>query len=76
MEERDMPKYDFHCNICERDFETTCSHNDLAKVSCPHCDSPDVKRLYTRIGFLRGAPACADGCATATPSCSIGGGAT
>jgi len=67
-----MPYYDFHCDVCGRGFEAKCSWQDLDKVTCPHCESANVRRLYTSIGVLRGAPACADGCPTAVPSCEPG----
>ncbi len=61
-----MPYYDFKCNVCNRPFETKCSWQDLDKVECPHCESPNVSRVYSSVGVLKGTPACADGCPAAS----------
>lgn len=67
-----MPYYDFQCNVCGRPFEVKCSWTELDKVSCPHCESANVRRIYSNIAFVRATPACADGCTSATPSCAPG----
>ena len=41
-----MPVYEYRCEKCERDFsvEMSISEYSREKVTCPNCNSPDVKR--------------------------------
>ncbi len=38
-----MPIYEFCCASCGRDFETLVM-NSKESVTCPHCNSKEVKR--------------------------------
>jgi putative FmdB family regulatory protein len=43
-----MPLYEFHCNDCNRDFESLMKPYD--PVSCPHCKHQDCTKLLSPIG--------------------------
>ena len=41
-----MPRYDFLCKSCQKEFTVTLHMADLGKreVPCPHCGSKETKR--------------------------------
>ena len=45
-----MPIYEFKCSNCDEEFETIVFGSD-EKVSCPHCNGDNVKRLMSACGF-------------------------
>ncbi|MBL8564523.1 MAG: zinc ribbon domain-containing protein [Hyphomicrobiaceae bacterium] len=75
-----MPIYGFHCNACNKEFETLVRSSETAE--CPSCGSTDLARQLSLIaqpnrggdtggGYASGssdAPPCASG------SCCFGGG--
>ncbi|MBS3809685.1 MAG: zinc ribbon domain-containing protein [Desulfobacterales bacterium] len=46
-----MPRYDFHCRDCEKDFTTEMHVDEYEKnkdsQKCPECGSENVKRKIT-----------------------------
>ncbi len=51
-----MPKYDYRCNKCRREFELVMgiqehdrSSKKAGKVRCPKCDSSEVTPLVTSV---------------------------
>ena len=51
-----MPRYDFRCNKCGRQFEVSMSMKDReeAKIECLYCSSFDVSQIYSANVFLKG----------------------
>lgn len=41
-----MPLYSFHCEFCDKDFDTFCPHTELDKTRCPKGHSKIV-RIFT-----------------------------
>ena len=51
-----MPEYDFRCNACAQQFTLrfkTYAMVDAATPLCPACNSPDLKRLISRIAIAK-----------------------
>ena len=40
-----MPAYDYQCKNCGKKFEVKISYRETNNVSCPYCETIDVKRL-------------------------------
>jgi len=63
-----MPIYEFICNSCEKEFEAIVSSTDTTSVSCPSCESKDVKKVMSASSIKMGgsttatAPPLAGGC--------------
>ena len=57
-----MPTYDYHCAVCDTQFETQQSIKDDAGASCPKCRVWATKRLISGgAGFrLKGGGWAAD----------------
>ena len=53
-----MPIYEFHCEACDKAFETmtTMSGRD-AKVACPHCSSKKTSRKLSVVAVGGGGQA-------------------
>lgn len=32
-----MPTYEYHCNVCSKEFETVQRINDKPEAECPEC---------------------------------------
>lgn len=49
-----MPLYDFHCNFCNKDFESLMKPHD--PVVCPHCQTVgQADKLVSRgTDYIRG----------------------
>ena len=51
-----MPIYEYRCTDCRRRFSVFWrAFSDVAEetVTCRHCDSPDVRRLVSRVRVIR-----------------------
>jgi putative FmdB family regulatory protein len=51
-----MPIYEYRCGACRRRsslFYQTFSAAERAEPHCEHCGSADVKRLVSRVAFLK-----------------------
>ncbi len=50
-----MPTYDYVCLNCRKRFEIFISYAEYGKrpVSCPHCQSDNVRRRIGRVRLLR-----------------------
>ncbi len=50
-----MPTYDYVCLNCRKRFEIFISYAEYGKrpVSCPHCQSANVRRRIGRVRLLR-----------------------
>ena len=50
-----MPAYEFRCLECKRAFEVFLSYQEYGEkeVTCPHCESSDVKRRLSRIRIAK-----------------------
>ena len=45
-----MPIYEFCCEQCKKTFELLATQsNDLVAPVCPYCDSPEIRRVLSRI---------------------------
>jgi len=67
-----MPLYEFECTKCGTEFEElvlSTKSEALAKVTCPACDSPKVKKkVSTFAASVGGSAAGASGGASCAPS--------
>lgn len=52
---QEMPSYSYICKECQTRFRKSYSYRDYDKalVSCPNCESADVRRLIGRVRALR-----------------------
>lgn len=48
-----MPIYEYKCNDCENDFEQVSASHDRDHVKCPKCHSSNIKRLISKLGYLK-----------------------
>ena len=50
-----MPTYDFICNNCNQRFDMFLTYAEYGKktVTCPHCNSKDVRRRMTRVRIAK-----------------------
>lgn len=42
-----MPTYDYHCTVCDREFEVTQSIKEEIGAACPNCKVWGTKRLIS-----------------------------
>ncbi|MHB0999867.1 MAG: FmdB family zinc ribbon protein [Armatimonadota bacterium] len=71
-----MPIYEFECRGCGTRFEVLCSINSGSDgVTCPECESGDIKRListfYSKSSSSSGSCSCGSSCGSS--SCNCGG---
>lgn len=52
-----MPIYEYHCNNCNKVFETLIMGDETPK--CPECESENVARLMSACGFVSKGSAAA-----------------
>ncbi len=50
-----MPNYDYRCMDCRRRFDVFLSYSEYGTkpVTCPHCQSGNVRRRIGRVRFAR-----------------------
>ena len=49
-----MPIYEFRCLECSNVFELLeLTKKDKKGMKCPHCNSPEVERLLSRVSVVR-----------------------
>jgi len=48
-----MPIYEYKCCDCDNEFEKFSTYHDRDMVKCPKCHSPKIKRLISKLGFLK-----------------------
>lgn len=50
-----MPRYGFHCQNCGRKFRKFLTYQEYGSVvvTCPYCESPELKRLIDRVRFAK-----------------------
>ncbi|MBR2344627.1 MAG: zinc ribbon domain-containing protein [Lentisphaeria bacterium] len=53
-----MPLFSYHCRECDAEFELLLARFD-SEAECPHCGSPDIDRLPSRIGAISSGNSCA-----------------
>ena len=52
-------KYEFYCNKCDTGFDVYCEVGQRNKKhKCEHCESDDIKRVYTPVGMSRRFDLC------------------
>ncbi len=47
-----MPFYRYECASCRSEFRILRRNDDGSSAACPHCGSPQTKRLLPRIGVI------------------------
>lgn len=58
-----MPIYEFHCNPCNKDFETLAAYDESGvypSVKCPKCGSDDKKKWMSKPNFAFANPVGTD----------------
>jgi putative FmdB family regulatory protein len=63
-----MPIYEYKCNSCGEDFEKLIFGNQ--KVSCPKCNSNDIKKKFSVFGMSGVEKPFAGTSSAACTSCS------
>ena len=50
-----MPTYDFVCNTCNQRFDVFLTYAEYGKkiVTCPHCNSKNVRRRMTKVRIAK-----------------------
>lgn len=48
-----MPIYEYECCDCENEFEMFTTLHERDQVKCPKCHSKKVKRLISKLGYLK-----------------------
>jgi putative FmdB family regulatory protein len=49
-----MPVYEFRCQDCDKTFEVSRAISETGAVSCPHCGSAKVERMWSRVFAITG----------------------
>jgi putative FmdB family regulatory protein len=44
-----MPVYEFTCRDCQKTFEIVRSMSESAKITCAHCGSSKVERIWSSV---------------------------
>lgn len=47
-----MPIYEYQCTRCAHEFEKLVFAGDDAGVTCPECDSPEIKKKMSAASVL------------------------
>ncbi|HPJ12770.1 MAG TPA: zinc ribbon domain-containing protein [Caldisericia bacterium] len=50
---QNMPIYEFKCEDCGENFDVFSTYDELAKVTCPKCQSKNLKKLISHLGFIK-----------------------
>lgn len=48
-----MPIYEYVCCECNTEFEKFSTFHERDHAKCPKCNSSKVKRLISKLGFLK-----------------------
>jgi putative FmdB family regulatory protein len=48
-----MPIYEYICCECEHEFEMFSTSHERDLVKCPKCHSVKIKRLISKLGYLK-----------------------
>lgn len=48
-----MPIYEYRCCDCENEFELVSTYHDRDHVKCPKCHSSNIKRLISKLGYMK-----------------------
>jgi putative FmdB family regulatory protein len=46
-----LPTYEYHCDQCEKNFDTVQSFHDEPLSACPTCGGP-VKKVFGNVGIV------------------------
>lgn len=67
-----MPIYEYHCDECDKDFETLVMRS-AEQVHCPACNGTRLHKLISAHAVGHGMPDTA--CGSPAPLCGMNGGA-
>ena len=48
-----MPIYEYECCDCNSEFELFATLSDRDYVKCPKCHSGKIRRLISKLGYLK-----------------------
>jgi putative FmdB family regulatory protein len=50
-----MPTYEYRCQDCKKRVSIYQTYDEYGNesIQCPHCNSPDLRRLINRVRFAR-----------------------
>jgi putative FmdB family regulatory protein len=46
-----MPKYDYRCNKCGKEYTIKATLSEKREPVCPYCNSVEAQRIYGIIGI-------------------------
>ncbi len=47
-----MPIFEYQCMVCEKQFQSlVMKDEDEESLHCPECDSPNLKKLISRVAY-------------------------
>ncbi|MFQ5945460.1 MAG: zinc ribbon domain-containing protein [Anaerolineae bacterium] len=55
-----MPIYEYRCRNCHRHVSLLRPFSASDRPRCPHCQSEDLRRMISRVSFLRSGDASLD----------------
>ena len=61
-----MPIYEYSCEKCGSNFEKLVFAGDKEKITCPCCNSDQVKKMVSCVSFMGGSSI--GKCSTSAPS--------
>lgn len=69
-----MPMYEFDCLTCGDEFDKLVrSANAVSEVTCPSCDSGDIKKKLSLFSSRTAGARSSRGSTSAAASCAPGG---
>ena len=71
-----MATYEYHCKTCGENFDIQASIAEKEKgldVTCAHCGSKSVERVFSGISMLTGGQAIGKVTGTSNSGCACGG---
>jgi len=64
-----MPIYEYHCDDCDKDFDTLLAHGESAS-GCRHCGGENIKRKFSCFSTRTDSYTATDVSATSSSGCA------
>ncbi len=56
-----MPVYEFRCQDCGNKFTVLCGISEKDKLTCPECNSSNIRQVISACGFQIKGGSCGTG---------------
>lgn len=64
-----MPIFEYHCNDCDKDFDTLLAHDESA-TQCRHCSSENIRKKFSCFSTRTDSYTASDVSASSTSGCA------